>query len=327
MNSGAYLYAFNEDRAEDHAKKWLKGAKLIGCEEKGAKFTEKVMQCLRAAKPEKLVNILEAKELTVGSIKMWNLVVIDGHFLPKRPQEMISSGDFKRDLNLMVSTTEDEGSFLLAYYYDSEKFSAKTPRNLTFKEAFNELQEISSELSSRTPVDGQEVAKLYFAGLSERNSEDLLRQTIGKAVGDYYITCPTLEFAKQVFRRSEFKVKVYQYLFNSKFQDILICGHWMGVCHGNDLFPMFGIPLVFADKFNEREKEISRQMIEILTDFAKKGEPPKQKDSLWPQYYSINDAIIAPYYEFTNDLRKDTNFGNAFKSVECEYLWRKYFEI
>ena len=43
MNSGSYLYNFDKDTNEDHIKKWLKGAKLIGCsdDESDDKFTPK----------------------------------------------------------------------------------------------------------------------------------------------------------------------------------------------------------------------------------------------------------------------------------------------
>ncbi len=53
---------------------------------------------------------------------------------------------------------------------------------------------------------------------------------------------------------------------------------------------------------------------------------PSQNDTFWPNYYTINDKIIAPYYEITNELKSDTNFGIGLKIHECVYLWKKYMD-
>ena len=274
LNSGSYVYKFSEDRPEDHSRRWLKGVQQIGCSDPdsdGQTFTTKIMDCLRAIEPEKLVPITDIWEIIPGSVKVFDLVVTDGQFLPEDPNRMLLNGDFKRDVKIMVSTVEDEGDFLISNFNDPEKFHPLHPHNLSYSEAYRHLRDISAGLNSHLPINGEDVAKLYYSGLSDRNGFDLLRRTIGIAVGDYYLTCPTVLFAKEVFKNSGFKSDVYQYYFNSKYQDNFFCSHWMGVCHTNDIFPMFGIPFLDPDHYNEREREISEQMIKFLTDFVKTG--------------------------------------------------------
>ncbi|CAG2113932.1 unnamed protein product [Medioppia subpectinata] len=309
LNSGAYLYNLGDDRPEDHVTKWLKGAKSIGCE---------------------LVAITDDKALMFGSIKLFTLVVIDGEFLPERPIEMLRNRDFSANIHLLVSTTEDEGSFLLSGFYDSDKFDEQNPKNLSFAEAFHELKVVSEESSSLIPIDGKSVAKLYFSGLSDRNSFAELRRRLGVAIGDYFLSCPTLEFAKQVFINSDFAAKVWQYFFNAQFGPNAFCAHWMGVCHGNDISPMFGLPFRFGEQFGEREKEISEQMIAFLASFAKNGFnfhlflSPSDRNGvqLWEQYFRLaNNEVVAPFLEIgvSGSERKV-----GLKANECERLWNRY---
>ena len=144
-------------------------------------------------------------------------VVIDNDFLPDRPLEMLRSGDYKQNINLMIGTAKDEGSFVIAFYVDPHKYSQNNPPNITFSEAADDLARISSTLYSKAPVDGQEVSRLYFSGLSDRSGSDLLRRTIGIAIGDYLLGCPTIQFGKEVFANSESNNnRVYQYYYTSK---------------------------------------------------------------------------------------------------------------
>ncbi|CAG2103047.1 unnamed protein product, partial [Medioppia subpectinata] len=320
VNSGAYLYDYSGDSPSDHVTRWLRGAATVGCvdaESKG-RFTKKIMECLRGVDARRLVAITDDTDLMIGSVKVFNLVVIDGKFLPKRPKEMLEERDFKRNVNLLVSTVEDEGSFLLTWLTDPEKFHATNPKNFTLEEAKQELTEIADNLCSKKRVNGEDVAKLYFSGFSDQNSSDAIRRQLGIAVGDYYLTCPTLEFARRAFSGG---ARVWQYLFNSKLQTNFFCSQWMGVCHTNDIFPMFGNPFIDPEEYCAREREISEQMMHFLAHFAKHGSPPEQSGVKWEEYWRIGDETIAPYLEITNN---GNEFKTGLKANECQKLWNRY---
>jgi len=54
---------------------------------------------------------------------------------------------------------------------------------------------------------------------------------------------------------------------------------------------------------------------------------PSQQDGVdWPKYYTVNNKIISPYYEITNEPKPKTNFDNGLKINECEYLWKTYID-
>jgi carboxylesterase type B len=272
--SASILNHLDSGEPESVRKRWLNGAKSIGCvdEENSSEesFTPKIMQCLRDTSPEVLQALIESSELK--DINGWSpQVVIDGQFLPKRPLEMLKSGDYKKNVNLMIGSTQDEGSFVLPWKMDPIKYHPISPQNLTYSEAYEELKRIASGLRSKIPINGEDVAKLYFTGLSDNNDFDLLRRTIGIAIGDWYIGCPTIQFAKTLFKNDR-NSNVYQYYYNSKLgEEKLICSKWMGVCHANDIWPVFGIPFRQFDRHLDRERDISAQMIDFFSNFAKTG--------------------------------------------------------
>jgi len=54
--------------------------------------------------------------------------------------------------------------------------------------------------------------------------------------------------------------------------------------------------------------------------------PSPQNGIDWPKYYTINNKIITPYYEITNEPKPKTNFDIGLKINECEYLWKTYID-
>ena len=96
---------------------WLKGSQLIGCNPEGItdKFRPEIIECLRKADPTLLAGIADKPEMKAVSVGFYPLVVVDGQFLPKSPTEMLRSGDFKQDLNILFSTVADEGSYFYGH--------------------------------------------------------------------------------------------------------------------------------------------------------------------------------------------------------------------
>ena len=210
-------------------------------------------------------------EFKSGLVAFKPLLVVDGVFIPENPLKFLQKGDYKNNINLMIGSVEDEGSFILSWFVDPVKYSPINPANLTYSEAYNELIKFSSHLTTNTPINGNDVAKLYFTGLSDKNCFNLLRRTIGIAIGDYLLGCPTIQFAKTLFENDK-KSNVYQYYFNTKIgAEKLVCAKWMGACHGSDICPLFGIPFSKFEGHLDREREISSQFIDFVSNFAKTG--------------------------------------------------------
>ncbi|CAG2171254.1 unnamed protein product, partial [Oppiella nova] len=327
MMSGAALIYGAVETPETALKYWLKQTQLIGCSDKSDhKFTPKIIECLRKAPVEKLAVILKSPfDVSGDKIDVVPMFVVDGQHFTKTPIEMLLSGDHKKGLNLLIGNCQDEGSILLASLVDNITFNMTSPKYFTYNEAFDKLKALSSGLTSSKPINGEEVSKMYFTGLSSKTDKNLLLQEIGVAFGDYAIICPTIQFAKTLSSNDKTHSKVYQYYYNSKFGPRFVCmGSWMGVCHASDLLPVFGQPFLQPDGYLDREREISIQMMDFFINFAKNGTPGVIDGAEWPQYYSVGDHTIAPYYEITNQPKSVTNFNAGLKIDECEYLWDQY---
>jgi hypothetical protein len=128
---------------------------------------------------------------------------------------MLKTGDHKKNFKLIAGFTDDEGSWILAQILDPIKYSLKSPANLTKSQAYEELKKLSEKLINPLGrVDGDNVAKLYLSRLP--NSDyDLIRRTIGVALGDFYVSCATALFAKHLYENDRIDTKVYQYYFTA----------------------------------------------------------------------------------------------------------------
>jgi carboxylesterase type B len=273
MMSGAAFTHASDWEPEVVMNSWLIGAESIKCVESNSSYTEftpQIMKCLRKADPELILRIASLPDLSTPKLGWFRLSVIDGKFLPKKPIEMLKNGDFKKNANLMVGSVEDEGSVFLNYFYGQEKYDFFNPQNFTFDEAFEELEEFSTYFPTNIEVNGYKVSEIYFNGLSDNNDFDILRRTIGIALGDFYLTCPTIRFAEFLFSNDRNESNVFQYYYTSKLGDDYFCAKWMGACHGSELSPLFGIPLR-TNSSSEREKQISKQMINLFANFVRFG--------------------------------------------------------
>lgn len=321
--SGAAMDQLSACTPEEILELWIRRVEEAGCgdeenkDQKNKKFTTKMFECVNHLSTEALLKI---PILRLGHCLI--PLVIDGSLIVDRQIKSLRSGDFKNNLNLMIGLAEDEGSNLLSMFLDPIKFDKYNPKPLAYEEAINDIENIFNQTFD---INGQEVAKVYFSGMSASNTGDILRRTMGMAIGDYIIGCPTILFGKEVHSNSPAS-HVYQYYFNSRAGDPnkLFCSQWMGVCHFNDIYPVFGVPFYDSDRYVDEERRVSQQMIEIFSAFATTGRPPAQSSAEWQPFYTLNDNTIAPFYEITTEPKPQTNFGLNLKITECEYLWKKY---
>ena len=273
LSGAAYSHRIERD-AENVKKHWLNAAISIGCAEEQeysyVDFTPQIIECLKTASIEKILQLCTEYELSVPKLSWDRLVVVDGQFLSDKPIDILSDLHLNETKNILIGTNEDEGSLFLAMLHGQEKFDWVSPMNMTVKEAFQELSTISSNFPTNLQVIGDEVSELYFYAMKD-DSEDYseIRHRIAQAYGDYYMQCPTMRFAEVLFSENIEFVKVYQFYLTS-FIDAWQCPWITNASHGSELLFIFGTPLLNPE-YSERQQEVSKQMIEMITHFAKHG--------------------------------------------------------
>ena len=254
-------------------KIWLNAALSIGCAEDQeysyVDFTTGIMECLREVAPQKILQLCTELDLTSPKLSWDRLVVIDGQFLKDKPLELLLNLQLNDTRNVMIGTVEDEGSILLAMFYDQDKYDFNSPRNFSLEEGFAELSTISSHFPSNLQIIGEEVSELYFYAMNNEEDYQEIRYRIASALGDFYITCPTLRFAEILFTENVDYIRVYQYFYANYFDYTGF--EWNGKAyHYTDVTMIFGLPFQLPD-VPERQRTVSRQMIEMVTHFAKYG--------------------------------------------------------
>ena len=115
--------------------------------------------------------------------------------------------------------------------------------------------------------------KVYYSGQNGAIvNADAYRQAVSIAYGHYIISCPTWNFAKRLYA-SDQTSSVYQWYYTAKEGNYAkwMCKSWEKACHTNDLFPAFGVPFRFPEKFTNRERDVSNEVIDFLKHFVYTG--------------------------------------------------------
>ncbi|CAG2116502.1 unnamed protein product [Medioppia subpectinata] len=316
MSGAPFIDRFLTTRDELEAT-WVRGVRRLGCRDNNNDdqdtFTPELIQCLIRQPADKLVTLYGLLGDKTGSLLN---IIIDGEFLPRNPRHMFSDGDYKRGVNLMIGGVEDEGSMVLGMA-DPHRYDKWAPAPITGQQVLADFQTIIPWFTIDAPhIDTDSTIKHYFHGLTDPSA---IRCRAGVAIGDLFLTCPTILMAKAV-HRGDPTARVYHYHYTAKMGDPkLFASSWMtGAGHFDDIYPVFGVPLVDEHRYVDGERLVSRQMIGIFSEFAHNGSPRSQGGAEWHPYYTVGDNVIAPYFEITGDTPVATNYGNNLKEIECE---------
>ncbi|KAH9399674.1 hypothetical protein TYRP_017664 [Tyrophagus putrescentiae] len=256
-----------------------------------------------------------------------SVVVIDGEFLPNSVDHLLSTGQFKQELNLLSSIVEDEGSFYLTYT-PYPFFKKQNPDPISYNEAKEFLRKLIVEFkpfeslsvcTEKVPIDL--LLDFYFRGLDPNgNDQNQYRKRIGIALGDLWLACPTLNFSKEVFKRSNGQTKVYQWFYTAKSDNVkLLSPEWGGVAHCDDLFPLFGMPHRYPKLYSNQDRLLSTNMMNFVSQFVKTGNPGPE----WKSYFSFDNNLMAPFYKVNNEENNFDQFKFNCKQIECEFIWGK----
>ncbi|KAL5285150.1 BCHE family protein [Megaselia abdita] len=270
----------------------------------------KVMACMRA---------VDAKTI---SVQQWNSYsgilgfpsapTIDGAFLPDDPMTMLKSTDLE-GYDILMGSVRDEGTYFLLYdfidYFDKDEASVLGREKFLdiMKTIFNKASEPERE------------AIIFQYTSWEGNTQGYQNQhQIGRAVGDHFFTCPTNEYAVAL---SEKGASVHYYFFNHRTSTSL-WGEWMGVLHGDEIEYFFGQPLNQSLQYVQKERELSRRMLNTVIEFAKTGTPTPNKDE-WPEYTREDPVYYIFNVEDENEKVKPEKLARSPMASRCSF-WNEY---
>ncbi|XP_078681239.1 fatty acyl-CoA hydrolase precursor, medium chain-like [Branchiostoma floridae x Branchiostoma belcheri] len=266
-----------------------------------------MMSCLRS---------LPSQDLTTIMVQP---VVIDGRFLLQSPWDLMNH-KFMNRVDYLLGTNDDEFGYLLAAYYpfidDDGMTMAEFQTNLPA-----DLQQFVNQFPAAGSVDMilQPVIDQYV----DPNMADdpiYLRGQFLELLTDMYFISPTtmMAHAQASMPAVTWEAQqVYQYELQHTASVFSFRPPYTKVDHTDDLFFLFGIPLLRDDKgsywkygFTQEERDLSLDMMAYWVNFATNGDPNDSTGSArvrdlvhWPRYTSASGSYLQLDVTSSADVR------------------------
>lgn len=223
---------------------------------------------------------------------------------------------------MLVDTVTDEGSFM--FFAQDRRFDRTHPEhiNLTAAQEFF-FHALDDNIRS---YPKEIIRKVYFEKLhADHEDADVYRRQVGVAFGDFLLGCPTMRFAREVYANAPKTATVYQWYYTAKLGGLKALEmKWSDAAHTDDIFTVFGGPFRTPRWFTDRERDISREVMQFLAAFIRTGSVGHEHQQ-WQSYFMAADGktVIAPYYEIGAHHQTADSFRYNLKEVECEYIWNR----
>ena len=228
----------------------------VGCSE-----AADVLKCLREIDATKIQDSLPTGMLDYSPI-------YGDELLPYEPDKAFTEGHFMTDLDILLSTTDDEASMFLLMM-DPEKYT-KEP-NITSCTVYDEIRKW---FKPETPSDV--ISTIVQEYVDENAADDKALKGLIQFTSDVFFTCPSFETLDQILKAPKFTGRVYAFMQTHKPTSkpiLTFCKQlpWAGTCHGDDLELSFGYPLRAPQKYAPNDVELALRYMDTFTTFARKG--------------------------------------------------------
>ncbi|CRK86983.1 CLUMA_CG000796, isoform A [Clunio marinus] len=271
--------------------------------------------------PRAVLNCMRSVDAKTISVQQWNSYsgilgfpsapTIDGEFMPADPMSMLASANLE-GIDILVGSNRDEGTYFLLYDF-IDYFDRDSPTQLSREKFLDIMNTIFSKVSQPE----REAIIFQYTSYESANDGYQSQQQVAKAVADHFFICPTNEFAIGLADRG---ASVYYYYFTHRTSTSL-WGEWMGVMHADEIEYIFGHPMNSTIHYRQRERDLSRMMVQTVSKFAKTGNP--SLDGIhWPLYRADNPIYYTFNAEGEEDMRAD-KYGRGPAATSCAF-WNDF---
>ncbi|XP_065781551.1 cocaine esterase isoform X1 [Muntiacus reevesi] len=256
MESGVALLPGFTASSSDKVSKMV--ANLSAC---GQVDSEALVDCLRHKNEEEILDINKPFKIIPG--------LVDGVFLPKYPQELLASADF-RPVPSIIGVNNDEYSWIIPLTVNS----SDTRREMSRESMRDALKELSA-MTTMPPEFGDLLMEEYIG-----DSEDpqTLQNQFHEMMEDYIFVIPALQVA--IFHRSHAPVYFYEFQHQSSFFKN-VRPSYVKADHGDEVHFLFRNEQI---QLTEEEELLSRRMIKYWANFARNGNPNGEGLPHWPVF-------------------------------------------
>uniref|UniRef100_UPI00398F8674 fatty acyl-CoA hydrolase precursor, medium chain-like n=1 Tax=Pristiophorus japonicus TaxID=55135 RepID=UPI00398F8674 len=241
-------------------------ANMTGCD---SDHSWEIVDCLRKRSEEEILNL-------TSSTVFHSLLVVDGFFLPRDPEQLIEAGEVN-SVPYLLGVNNHECGWMLAKMLNPPGWEEGMDRE-TSMSAFKIIKLLNEEGHLQQAFD-------EYMGDTQDKIEIRDRQL--ELMGDVLMLVPTVRAAR--FHR-DVGNSVFLYEFQHRPS---IYGtsrpEFVKSDHGDELGFVFGAAfwsgdLVLLANVTDEELVLSRTMMAYWANFAKKGDPNGEGLILWPVY-------------------------------------------
>lgn len=193
-------------------------------------------------------------------------------FYPIKSFQAVNSGKFNSHIKILTGVTADEGSLFVYNLFDNMNTSSGSFQENVINLMNNTLITWKNLQSQQTRNSILDFYLKKFNLTNEKSQIDKFKNNVGRIWGDYWLTCPTYLFAKDIsLWSSENQVYFYKLTHKAKVSAAGCYKSWTGVCHAEDIPFVFGYPLKSPQNYTEEDHQFTLLMLKIWTNFAKTG--------------------------------------------------------
>ncbi|XP_055345981.1 acetylcholinesterase-like isoform X2 [Paramacrobiotus metropolitanus] len=310
MESGSATCPWATVTPEEALRRSLKLTKILGCrKDPVTQNLALITECLRKLAPIEFA--MYELDVTGGLLEFPFVAVIDGDFLPQRPETILRNGQYKR-CNVLLGSNSEEGSFFMNYHFKNFQTTGEDV-SLSHEELINAYENAFYNFSRIA----KDAIIFQYTDWIHPNDPTNNVNLLDKAIGDYFFTCNVNEVAMVYATGGQ---NVYMYLFNHRSSN-MAWPKWLGVPHGYEIEYLFGLPLDPARSYTKAEADLARRMMAHWANFAKTGNPSFREGGgfakhSWPVFTSHGK-------EYMPLNVKEPVIGRGHRATQCAF-WKLY---
>uniref|UniRef100_A0A8C6SPN8 Carboxylic ester hydrolase n=1 Tax=Neogobius melanostomus TaxID=47308 RepID=A0A8C6SPN8_9GOBI len=260
--------------------------------------------------------------------------VIDGIFMPRSVEEMLSSNDLPKK-DVLFGINQDEGTYFTAYHVPGFDLSGQS---LVSREDFLRVMQKAAYGAAEEAI---EAVVLQYTDWTDQRNTVKNRDNLAKLHGDVMFVCPVQEFMQKYSQRG---AKTFLYWFDHR-SSVNPWPEWMGVMHGYEIEFVFGMPLNATLGYTNTEVNMTRKVMKHWANFARTGNPgidgaawphftsekqeyvtlnsryPEIRTQIRPQECHLWNTVVPKIQRISDDLRAcRTSAGNVLRSTVLPLL-------
>nr|XP_048287075.1 acylcarnitine hydrolase-like isoform X1 [Myodes glareolus] len=239
---------------------YTKVANLSGCE---TTDSETLVRCLRNKSGEEI--------LAINKVFQSIPAVVDGKFLPRHPQELLTSVDF-HPVPSIIGVNNDEYGWLLPMAQGSDQMIKDITRET--------LPAILKNTATQMTIPPECSDLLMEEYMNNTEDAQTLQIQYKEMIADFMFVIPALQVAKS--QRSRAPVYFYEFRHVSSFKKDMRPAY-VKADHGDEIAFVFGSShWGIKPDFTEEEELLSRTMMKYWTNFVRHGNPNSEGLPDWP---------------------------------------------